>query len=144
VTNFDKTDTLCSLVSFFSAKQFLQNVFQATNSVRSVAVLSTATAQCCILSNLESYSVSIRVSNGTRFSCPATKGQKSLSRDFSCCSCPGTKGQRDKETFFVPGQRDNGTSFPRLSRDVPSLGNPSFYVLRCMECLILRIIMKVQ
>ena len=31
--------------------------------------------------------------------------------------------------FFVPGQRDNGTSRPGLSRDVPrdvpSLGNPS-------------------
>ena len=50
-------------------------------------------------------------------------GQRSLLRDFCCCSCPGTKGQRDKETFFVPGQRtarqgnffvtgqrDNGTS----------------------------------
>ena len=32
----------------------------------------------------------------------------------------GTPGQ---EIFFVPGQRDNGTSRPGLSRDVPSLGN---------------------
>jgi hypothetical protein len=48
--------------------------------------------------------------------------------------CPGTfapaldLGQRDTGTrifFFVPGQRDNGTSRPGLSRDVPSLGNTS-------------------
>ena len=43
-----------------------------------------------------------------------------LSRD------KGTPGQ---EFFFVPGQRDNGTSRPGLSRDVPrdvpSRGNPS-------------------
>ena len=32
----------------------------------------------------------------------------------------GTPGQ---ENVFVPGQRDNGTSRPGLSRDVPSLGN---------------------
>ena len=36
---------------------------------------------------------------------------------------------RDKEFFFVPGQRDNGTSRPGLSRDVPrdvpSRGNPT-------------------
>ena len=42
-----------------------------------------------------------------------------LSRD------KGTPGQ---EIFFVPGQRDNGTSRPGLSRDVPrdvpSRGNP--------------------
>ena len=24
--------------------------------------------------------------------------------------CPGTKGQRDRSSFIVPGQRDNGTS----------------------------------
>merc|ERR1739848_250835 len=29
------------------------------------------------------------------------------------------------EGFFVPGQRDNGTSRPGLSRDVPSRGNPT-------------------
>ena len=39
-----------------------------------------------------------------------------LSRD------KGTPGQ---DFFFVPGQRDNGTSRPGLSRDVPSRGNPS-------------------
>ena len=48
--------------------------------------------------------------------------QEPLSRD------KGTPGQ---EIFFVPGQRDNGTSRPGLSRDVPrdvpSLGNPSTY-----------------
>ena len=36
-----------------------------------------------------------------------------------------TPGQ---EKFFVPGQRDNGTSRPNLSRDVPSLGNANLYV----------------
>ena len=66
-------------------------------------------------------------------------GQRSLSRDRtgldsqSKCGmgrgtgqvnffCPGTKGQ---ENVFVLGQRDNGTSRPGLSRDVPSLGNPT-------------------
>ena len=39
-------------------------------------------------------------------------GDRSLSRDFCPCPCPGTKGQRDKDFFFVPGQRDNGTSRP--------------------------------
>ena len=45
--------------------------------------------------------------------------------------CPGTfapalvPGQRDKKIFFVPGQRDNGTSHPGSPRDVPSLGNPT-------------------
>ena len=43
-----------------------------------------------------------------------------LSRD------KGTPGQ---EFFFVPGQRDNGTSRPGLSRDVPSRGNPSLVLL---------------
>ena len=33
------------------------------------------------------------------------------------------KGTPGQEFFFVPGQRDNGTSRPGLSRDVPSLGN---------------------
>ena len=53
--------------------------------------------------------------------------------------CPGTS--RDKITFpkehkkqemdvlFVPGQRDNGTSRPGLSRDVPSLGNTNLELL---------------
>ena len=39
-----------------------------------------------------------------------------LSRD------KGTPGQ---DFFFVQGQRDNGTSRPGLSRDVPSRGNPT-------------------
>ena len=54
--------------------------------------------------------------------------------------CPGTeefvpghlllplsrdKGTPGQDFFFVPGQRDNGTSRPGLSRDVPSRGNPS-------------------
>ena len=39
-------------------------------------------------------------------------GQRSLSRNFCTCPCPGTKGQRDRQNFFVPGQRDNGTSRP--------------------------------
>ena len=38
-------------------------------------------------------------------------GQRCLSRDICSCPCPGTKGHRDK-IFFVPGQRDNGTSRP--------------------------------
>ena len=41
------------------------------------------------------------------------------------------KGTTGQEKFFVPGQRDNGTSRPGLSRDVlrdvPSRGNPNFY-----------------
>ena len=44
----------------------------------------------------------IRVSNGT--------GQ----RNFS--------GQRDSQNFFVPGQRDNGTEVPLLSRDKGTTG----------------------
>ena len=43
-----------------------------------------------------------RVSNGT--------GQ----RNFS--------GQRDSQNFFVPGQRDNGTEVPLLSRDKGTTG----------------------
>ena len=43
-----------------------------------------------------------RVSNGT--------GQ----RNFS--------GQRDSQNFFVPGQRDNGTEVPSLSRDKGTTG----------------------
>ena len=31
--------------------------------------------------------------------------------------CPGTKGQRDRQNFFVLGQRDTGTEVPSLSRD---------------------------
>ena len=31
--------------------------------------------------------------------------QKSLSRDFCCCSCPGTKGQQDKD-FLCPGIKE--------------------------------------
>jgi hypothetical protein len=40
------------------------------------------------------------------------------------------QGQRDTGTriFFVAGQRDNGTSRPDLSRDVPSRGNTSFHL----------------
>jgi hypothetical protein len=34
---------------------------------------------------------------------------------------PGTPGQ---ENFFVPGQRDNGTSRPGLTRDVSSWFDP--------------------
>jgi hypothetical protein len=47
-------------------------------------------------------SIVIRVSNGT--------GQ----RNFS--------GQRDSQNFFVPGQRDNGTEVPSLSRDKGTTG----------------------
>ena len=46
--------------------------------------------------------VQTRVSNGT--------GQ----RNFS--------GQRDSQNFFVPGQRDNGTEVPLLSRDKGTTG----------------------
>ena len=31
-------------------------------------------------------------------------------------------GQRDRQTFFVPGQRDNGTEVPSLSRDKGTTG----------------------
>ena len=34
-------------------------------------------------------------------------GQRSLSRDFWCCSCPGTKGRRDNNFFL---SRDKGTT----------------------------------
>ena len=44
-------------------------------------------------------------------------GQKSLSWDFCTCPCPRTKGQRDRQNFFVPGQRDSGTEVPLLSWD---------------------------
>ena len=54
------------------------------------------------LQNLINNSVWIRVSNGT--------GQ----RNFS--------GQRDSQNFFVPGQRDNGTEVPLLSRDKGTTG----------------------
>ena len=47
-------------------------------------------------------SVETTVSNGT--------GQ----RNFS--------GQRDSQNFFVPGQRDNGTEVPLLSRDKGTTG----------------------
>ena len=46
--------------------------------------------------------IKTRVSNGT--------GQ----RNFS--------GQRDSQNFFVPGQRDNGTEVPLLSRDKGTTG----------------------
>ena len=61
-------------------------------------------------------------------------GQKSLFRDNYSSPCPGTKGQRDRQNFFVPGQRDNGTGKffcpgtkgqQDVPRDVPSLGNPN-------------------
>ena len=60
-----------------------------------------------------------------------------LSRDFCCCFCPGTMGQRDKETFFVKGQRDSGKrklfcSGTKGQRDVPSLRNPNTYL--CTGC----------
>ena len=48
--------------------------------------------------------VSGRVSNGT--------GQCNFS------------GQRDGQNFFVPGQRDNGTEVPSLSRDKGTTGQP--------------------
>ena len=52
-------------------------------------------------------------------------GQRVLSRDICSCPCPGTKGQRDRQNFFVPGQRDNGTGKlfcpgTKGQRDVPS------------------------
>ena len=61
--------------------------------------------------------------------------QRSLSWELYCCSCPWTKGKWDKETFLVPGKRDNETRklfCPRtkgqrdvLSWIVLSLGNPT-------------------
>ena len=38
-------------------------------------------------------------------------GQRSLSRDIFSCPCPETKGHQTR-FFFVPRQRDNGTSRP--------------------------------
>ena len=45
-----------------------------------------------------------RVSNGT--------GQRNffVPGQVPSIHCPGTKGQRDRCSFIVPGQRDNGTS----------------------------------
>ena len=45
----------------------------------------------------------INVQNRKCF-CPGTSRDRGV--------CPGTKGQRDRQNFFVPGQRDNGTSRP--------------------------------
>ena len=56
---------------------------------------------------------------------PGCQGQRNLSQDFWTCPCPGRKRQRDKDFSFVPGQRHNGTSRPRVSRDVSSLGIPT-------------------
>jgi len=41
------------------------------------------------------------------------------------------KGKAGQGNIFVPGQRNNGMSSPILSRDIPSLGNPStnLYIL---------------
>ena len=44
------------------------------------------------------------------------------------------KGTLGQEFFFVPGQRDNGTSRPGLSRDVPSRGNPSINTSQLEVC----------
>ena len=46
--------------------------------------------------------VQSNVSNGREFSCPT--------------------GQRDRSPFIVPGQRDNGTKVPSLSRDKETTG----------------------
>ena len=56
-------------------------------------------------------------------------GQRSLSRDFCCCSCPGTKGQRDKETFL---SRDKGTT----GRPVPVCPGTSRGTSRPVETLV--------
>ena len=60
-------------------------------------------------------------------------GQRSLSRDFCCCSFfdSGTR------TLFCPRQRDNETSRPWLSRGVPSLGNPTLYLIIILKTLLL-------
>ena len=67
--------------------------------------------------------------------------------------CPGTfapalvPGQRDTRTRkkIVPGQKDNGTSHPGLSRDILSLGTPIMYLhyhvnlgvsLRVLYCVV--------
>ena len=54
-------------------------------------------------------------------------GQRSFSRDFCSCPCSGTKGQRDKEIFLA---RDNGSSHPGFSWDVPFLGNPTSILVK--------------
>ena len=58
--------------------------------------------------------------NGDIFVPRDVPGQRSLSRDFCCCSCPGTKGQRDKETFL---SRDKGTT-GRTVTDCPGTSRP--------------------
>ena len=56
--------------------------------------------------------------------CPGTKGQldklKILPRDGTG-QC-NFSGQRDRQNFFVPGQRDNRTEVPSLSRDKGTTG----------------------
>ena len=56
-------------------------------------------------------------------------GERSLSRDFCCCSCPGTKGQRDKETFL---SWDKGTT----GRPVPDCPRTSCGTSHLLETLI--------
>ena len=55
-----------------------------------------------ILSVMRQFDICTRVSNGT--------GQCNFS------------GQRDRQNFFVPGQRDTGTEVPSLSRDKGTTG----------------------
>ena len=61
--------------------------------------------------------------------------QEPLSRD------KGTPGQ---ENFFVPGQRDNGTSRHGLSRDVPSCGNANRNSVTQQHFLILKMFKTCQ
>jgi hypothetical protein len=62
-------------------------------------------------------------------SVPGRPGTEDFVPGFLLLSLSRDKGTSGQGNIFVPGQRDNGTSRPRLSRDVPrdvpSLGNPS-------------------
>ena len=46
-------------------------------------------------------------------------GQTRVSNGTGQCNF---SGQRDRQNFFVPGQRDNGTELPSLSRDKGTTG----------------------
>ena len=50
---------------------------------------------------------------------PERPGREEIVPGFLLLPLSRDKGTLGQENFFVPGQRDNGTSRPGLSRDVP-------------------------
>ena len=56
---------------------------------------------------------------------PGRPGSEVFLPDHLLLPLSRDKGTPGQEFFFVPGQRDNGTYRPGLSRDVPSRGNPT-------------------